>query len=1191
MALVNTNIAPILKEGTNITLAQDGSVITITSSAGSAAGGSNTQIQFNDGGALNGDAGLTYDKTNNIISLESIDWAQVPTAADAERRLKWDNDEGSLDLTLKGGNVTVTIGTEVATLVYNAEGTTLVKGEVVYVFGAQGQRISVKLAVNTADVTSAQTLGVVSESIASGAEGWVIVSGMIRGINTSAYTQGDTIYLGSTAGTFTKTKPVAPNHLVYVGFVVKVNASSGEIFVKCQNGYEMDEIHDYLEGSVQDKDVISYESSTSLYKPKSITTLLGYTPLNPTRTLTINGTAYDLSADRTWSVGTVTSVAALTVGTSGTDLSSTVANGTTTPVITLNVPTASATNRGALSSADWTTFNNKFTLPALTSGSVLFSNGTTIAQDNANFFWDDTNNRLGIGTASPNNSLEVNGIIRSTGYVAGYGNAGEYALELGVGRTGNGYAYVDLTGDVTYTDYGLRIIRYNTGANAGSEIIHRGTGSLVFTTIETAPITFATSNSERLRITSGGNVGIGTTSPAVKLNTFNTNDLDTIQVRAETDVSSVVSYVGIAPSLIEYYRNIATGVDLRIQTKIVASGGGGNIVFSPNSPSSDLTPVERMRITKAGNVGIGLTSPQAILDVSHTAGTTNIIRVSNGSGNYRWRVDQNFSMFMTNASAVDTFSVTTDGAGYFAGRVSSTSTAPLSFQSNSNTGTYNQTVIYANQNNTSGDTANGIFIERGRLTDSAAAEVRSFVIGARGGQIQMILNKDGNLGLGVTPSAWGTRYKALQGGLNGGGSLVFDTEDYNTYVVSNAYHNGTNWVYTSNNISSLFITNRVGFSWNLASAGTGNISFTQAMTLDASGRLGIGETSPETLLHITKSTSGGEGGYIYLDNPATSALNNKSGIKFGTSSGASFASVPTGEITNIVTNAGSGASDLIFGTFNGTSSGERMRISSGGQLKFNSYTSSSSFTGTAAGYLAFDSSGNIITTSASAGGIGGSTGSVDNAILRADGTGGLTLQNSSVVLSDTADLTLGFSTTSGSSRIITTDGSTTSVTLDFKSKGSGGDIRFFPNNITTAALTVYPTGGIYVNRDLQSSNQIAPVLYVASGDFTSYSVGLGSAIIFRSSTSASNIENGGRICSVSTDLTAVSEDFDMRFDIMSGGNSEIEAFRIKSDKYLEIKNTSAAPGSNPSAGGFLYVESGALKYRGSSGTVTTIANA
>jgi hypothetical protein len=109
------------------------------------------------------------------------------------------------------------------------------------------------------------------------------------------------------------------------------------------------------------------------------------------------------------SVGTVTSVSALTLGTTGTDLSSTVANSTSTPVITLNVPTASATNRGALSSTDWSTFNGKFNLPSLTSGSVLFSNGTTIAQDNANLFWDDTNNRLGIGTASPATTLQIAG--------------------------------------------------------------------------------------------------------------------------------------------------------------------------------------------------------------------------------------------------------------------------------------------------------------------------------------------------------------------------------------------------------------------------------------------------------------------------------------------------------------------------------------------------------------------------------------------------------------------------------------------------------------------------------------------------------------------------------------------------------------------------------------------------------------
>ena len=92
-------------------------------------------------------------------------------------------------------------------------------------------------------------------------------------------------------------------------------------------------------------------------------------------------------------------------GTSGTDF----AISSATSTHTFNLPTASAANRGALSSADWSAFNGKFTLPALTSGSVLFSNGTTIAQDNANLFWDDTNNRLGIGTNAPLVKLQIFG--------------------------------------------------------------------------------------------------------------------------------------------------------------------------------------------------------------------------------------------------------------------------------------------------------------------------------------------------------------------------------------------------------------------------------------------------------------------------------------------------------------------------------------------------------------------------------------------------------------------------------------------------------------------------------------------------------------------------------------------------------------------------------------------------------------
>ena len=79
-----------------------------------------------------------------------------------------------------------------------------------------------------------------------------------------------------------------------------------------------------------------------------------------TYVLTSNGTAAPSWQPPSTSAGTVTSVAALTLGTSGTDVSSTVANSTTTPVITLNIPTASASNRGALSSTDWSTFNGKY---------------------------------------------------------------------------------------------------------------------------------------------------------------------------------------------------------------------------------------------------------------------------------------------------------------------------------------------------------------------------------------------------------------------------------------------------------------------------------------------------------------------------------------------------------------------------------------------------------------------------------------------------------------------------------------------------------------------------------------------------------------------------------------------------------------------------------------------------------------
>jgi hypothetical protein len=130
------------------------------------------------------------------------------------------------------------------TFVRNGEATTLTIGTVVYLDAQQGNRATVKRAINTSDATSAKTLGVVAELIPAHGDGLVTTLGYLEKVNTSAFTAGDTLYLGATAGTMTTTKPYAPNHLVYVGVVVRANAGNGIIYVRCQNGYELNEIHD-----------------------------------------------------------------------------------------------------------------------------------------------------------------------------------------------------------------------------------------------------------------------------------------------------------------------------------------------------------------------------------------------------------------------------------------------------------------------------------------------------------------------------------------------------------------------------------------------------------------------------------------------------------------------------------------------------------------------------------------------------------------------------------------------------------------------------------------------------------------------------------------------------------------------------------------------------------------------------------
>jgi len=136
--------------------------------------------------------------------------------------------------------------TQLLAYVHNAEGSVITKGQVVYAYQATGNKMSVKLARADADATSAKTIGMVYDSsIGIGADGYIIIQGVIEGVNTAAFSAGNTLYLsGTTFGGVTNVKPYAPTHMVYVGIVERANAGNGQIYVRCQNGYEMDEIHD-----------------------------------------------------------------------------------------------------------------------------------------------------------------------------------------------------------------------------------------------------------------------------------------------------------------------------------------------------------------------------------------------------------------------------------------------------------------------------------------------------------------------------------------------------------------------------------------------------------------------------------------------------------------------------------------------------------------------------------------------------------------------------------------------------------------------------------------------------------------------------------------------------------------------------------------------------------------------------------
>jgi hypothetical protein len=150
------------------------------------------------------------------------------------------------------------------TPVKNSSGATISKGQVVYVTGADGTNALIGLSSASSESGSSKTLGIAANTMTQNEFGYVIENGQLSNIDTSAATAGSSVWLGNTPGSYVFNAPPAePSHSVYLGVVTKANVSTGEILVKVQNGYELDELHDVFVGGVSTSLPLVYSSTSS----------------------------------------------------------------------------------------------------------------------------------------------------------------------------------------------------------------------------------------------------------------------------------------------------------------------------------------------------------------------------------------------------------------------------------------------------------------------------------------------------------------------------------------------------------------------------------------------------------------------------------------------------------------------------------------------------------------------------------------------------------------------------------------------------------------------------------------------------------------------------------------------------------------------------------------------------------------
>ena len=514
-----------------------------------------------------------------------------------------------------------TIGVAPNTLiayVTNVETTTITKGQVVYAFGGTGDRMTVKLANNSGDSTSAQTVGVVlSTSIAANQKGFIIVQGLLDGLSilpTSTFADGDPLYLGSTPGSITKVKPSAPENLVYLGNITTAsNGSAGRWYVRVQNGYELNELHDVAISSPINNQVLAYSDTQQLWKNRNI-----YSIVDTTNTIaTKSNLALKLNISDTASM--------LLPYLRKIDTTNKFVNNITRTVGKDSIIFYIGSTRYAIKDS----VGGGGGSAAGSTGYVQFNSAGSFAADSS-LFWNNTNKRLGIGTTTPNSEFNV---------VAGTLTDGVSAMSLSatmpsvITATNNGVLY-DITsaGSSAFPQYSFSCYLnagYTGSATTGvANFICNtaGTGTDVFGsrnngTFSSASGTTTGTNIGAYGSGSNGNINYGSVGRAIAAKNSATN----------IGVAGFGLNVGTSPVQVGGYFGLQnTSPTFTSAALMCDNGSQANDIFVARDNGSPI-----FKVFDGGNTFIGASPTDAgyKLDVNGTARVVTSLQTPQINGN------------------------------------------------------------------------------------------------------------------------------------------------------------------------------------------------------------------------------------------------------------------------------------------------------------------------------------------------------------------------------------------------------------------------------------------------------------------------------------------------------------------------------------------------------------------------------